>query len=220
LSLSNNFVTDISPLAGLTNLTCLNVAWNLITNYEPFLSGFSNLTNLDLGGNSISNVAFLQNLTQLVALGLEDNWISDLSPLVGLTNLDSLNLQNNLVTDIQALTNLAELSFVDVSFNLLDIGSDSSAMATIQTLQEEGVTVYYLPQVVLQPGIRLELTAGPTNVQLTVLGVPGLAYQIQTSTNLVDWAVLATVVSTNTMMFYDVGPAAGACFFRIQALNP
>ena len=352
LSLSNNFVTDISPLAGLTNLTYLNVAWNLITNYEPFLSGFSNLTSLDLGGNCISNVTFLQNLPQLLALGLENNWISDFSPLVGLTNLKYLNLQNNLLTNILALTNLTQLSRVDVSFNYLDTTSSSATTSTIQSLQGQGVTVYYLPQrapplplddpffgtanlmwqtggdarwfgqtnvalegipaaqsgaignrreswleatvtgpgalsfwwkvssqtnhdfltfsidtneqarisgevdwqqqvyalspglhallwdyskdldtssgldagwlarVAFQPPVQLVLTAGPTNLQLTVLGVPGAAYQIQTSTNLVDWAVLATGVSTNTMMVYDVGPAAGACFYRIQALNP
>jgi internalin A len=146
LSLSNNFVTDISPLAGLTNLAYLNVAWNTITNYSLFLSGFGNLTSLDLGGDGISNVTFLTNLTQLEVLGLEDNWITDLSPLVGLTNLDSLNLQNNVVTNIQALTNLEELSFVDVSSNYLDTTDGSAAMATIRTLQGEGVTVYFLPQ--------------------------------------------------------------------------
>ncbi len=346
LSLSNNFVTDISPLAGLTNLTYLNVSENFITNYEPFISGFRNLTSLDLGGNSISNLDFLTNLTQLVTLGLEGNWISNLSPLASLTNLGSLDLQDNLVTNILPLTNLARLWFVDLSFNLLDLSEDSPAMAGIQAMQGQAVTVYYLPQnellddqffgtsnlawqmggsapwfgqtnvswngvaaaesgaignnreswieatvtgpgllsfwwkvssetnsdfltfymdtneqarisgevdwqpqvysvwpgvhtllwdyskdlatscgldagwlahVVFQPGMLLELAAGPTNVKVTALGVP-VAYQIQVSTNLVDWESLA-VVTTNSVGSFDTGPATGCHFYRAMVAN-
>jgi internalin A len=220
LSLPNNFIRDISPLAGLTNLSYLALGGNSITNLQVFLSGFSSLASLDLAGNSISNLVFLQSLTQLTALGLDDNWITDLAPLGSLTNLTSLSLQYNLLTNILALTNLTQLSFVDVSFNYLDTTSGSVTASTIQSLQDQGAAVYYLPQVVLQPEIQLELAAGPGTMQLIAYGAPGARYQFQTSTNLVDWAVLATIVSTNNVMLYDVGPAAGACFYRIKALNP
>jgi Leucine-rich repeat (LRR) protein len=220
LSLSNNFIRDMSPLAGLTNLNYLALGGNSITNWEVFLSGFSSLTDLDLAGNSISNLTFLQNLTQLTFLELDDNWITDLSPLVSLTNLTSLNLQYNLLTNILALTNLMQLSLVDVSFNYLDTTSGSATTSAIQNLQNQGAVVYYLPQVEFQPEIQLELAVGPANLQLIARGVPGARYQFQTSTNLVDWAVLATIVSTNDVMFSDVDPAAGACFYRIKVLNP
>ncbi len=220
LSLSNNFIQDISSLAGLTNLNYLALGGNAITNWAVFLSGFSSLTSLDLAGSSISNLAFLQNLTQLTTLGLDDNWITDLSPLASLTNLASLSLQYNLLTNILTLTDLTQLSFVDVSFNYLGTSTGSIATSTIQSLQDQGATVYYLPQVGLQPEIQLELAVGPAGTQVIAYGVPGARYQFQTSTNLVDWAVLATVISTNAVMFYDVSPAAGACFYRIKALNP
>ena len=146
LSLAGNQTTDISPLTGLTNLSYLNLGWNMITNFDEFLSGFSSVTNLDLGGNSITNVEFLTNLTQLTTLGLEDNRITDVSPLSALTNLTSLNLQQNLLTNISPLTNLTQLQSVDVSVNLLHIRHNSAVAAVIQQLEVQGAAVSDEPQ--------------------------------------------------------------------------
>ena len=60
----NNEVTDISPLASLTNLS-----------------------RLDLTGNEISDLSPLASLTNLTKLTLTGNEISDLSPLSALTGL-------------------------------------------------------------------------------------------------------------------------------------
>lgn len=59
LSLEDNQIRDISPLASLTNLTVL-----------------------DLWGNEISDLSPLTNLTNLTELYLCDNQISDILPLV------------------------------------------------------------------------------------------------------------------------------------------
>ena len=109
LYLPDNSISDVSPLAGLTQLTALNFWDNSnISDVSP-LAGLTQLTYLYLGGNSISDVSPLAGLTQLTYLYLEDNNISDISALTGLTQLTDLDLEENplnnaaLTTDIPAI---------------------------------------------------------------------------------------------------------------------
>ena len=84
------------------------------------LRNLTNLTDLRLNGNTISDVSPLQNLTNLTILRLQDNTISDVSPLRNLTNLTDLWLQGNL------------LNFSSVNGHIL-------------ALKNRGVTVYSDP---------------------------------------------------------------------------
>jgi len=130
-------VRDLSPLVGRTNLSLvLDGSTNI--DYTT-LSSLTNVTRVWLAGNSISNVAFLQNLTNLTALGLEDNRIADFSPLTALpqltslglsrnpasnlalvaslTNLTGLRLEGSAITDASFLTNLPQLTFLSLNNN-------------------------------------------------------------------------------------------------------
>ena len=87
--------TDISALAGLTNLTRLGLAGNRnLSDLSP-LSGLTNLKWLDLRDCNISDISSLSGLTNLKWISFERNNISDFSPLDGLpeltTIIDSLN---------------------------------------------------------------------------------------------------------------------------------
>ena len=55
LDLSSNFISDITPLAGLTGLVTLNLSDNLITDITP-LYGLTNLRELYLGGNPLTDL--------------------------------------------------------------------------------------------------------------------------------------------------------------------
>ena len=86
LYLGFNNITDLTPLAGLTNLTGLDLWENNISDLTP-LAGLSSLTRLDLDDNNITDLTPLAGLTNLTLLYLDDNNITDLTPLAGLTNL-------------------------------------------------------------------------------------------------------------------------------------
>ena len=86
MSLGNNNISDVSPLAELTQLTSLNLQNNNISDLSPFAE-LTQLTSLNLQDNNISDVSPLAELTQLTSLVLQRNNISDVSPLVGLINL-------------------------------------------------------------------------------------------------------------------------------------
>ena len=112
LFVQNNLVTNLAPLAGLTNLTFLDVRWNPATNYQAVISGMTSLTDLYLGGDGLTNVAFLQNLSALRFLGMDHNAIADLSPLAGLANLVGMDVGYNALADWTqpgAFTNLSSL---------------------------------------------------------------------------------------------------------------
>ncbi|BDR55118.1 hypothetical protein KIMH_12290 [Bombiscardovia apis] len=98
-----NVITDITPMAALTNLTSFS-AYN--TNLAN-LNGIQNLTKLGtllLGGNGetekgnrISDLSFLSGLTELNFLDISNNRVGDLTPLANLTNLSGLDISKQYI---------------------------------------------------------------------------------------------------------------------------
>ncbi len=119
-SINSNSVSDLSPLAGLTNLTFLGLSDNSISDISP-VAELNNLTSLSLGNNNISDISPVAGLNNLTSLLLWDNSISDISPLV-------------------ANTGLGEEDLVFVTGNPL---SYLSLYTHIPALQSRGVTVVF-----------------------------------------------------------------------------
>ena len=109
LLLSNNRITDVTPLAALTQLTLLYLADNRITDVSP-LADLTRLTALNLSSNRITDVSPLAELTALKQLYLNSNSIADMSPLTDFTRLITLGLDNNGITDVSPLTSLTQLT--------------------------------------------------------------------------------------------------------------
>ncbi len=118
-----NRITDLSPLANLTNLTQLHIWHREVDGMPPVtnlditpLSGLINLDGLSLENNGISDISPLAGLKELQLLGLAVNTIEDLSPLTGLKKLRHLNLSANNIENfspLAELTNLEELWIED-----------------------------------------------------------------------------------------------------------
>ncbi|MGN0639325.1 MAG: leucine-rich repeat domain-containing protein [Oscillospiraceae bacterium] len=132
LHLTANHISDITPLAGLTNLAWLDLFDNQITDFTP-LSGLTNLTSLSLGSNQISDITPLAGLTNLTDLNLGGNQLSDISALSGLTNLTYLYLWNNQISDISPLARFKNLTRLDLEANQI---SDISALAGLTNMTD------------------------------------------------------------------------------------
>jgi|GEM_PF-283454 len=138
LNLSQNTISNISPLAGLTNLTDLDLSNNEVETGMFELSGISDLSplskliklkKLDLSYSHIGDITPLKGLTNLTWLNLswnqlgkkveDENWnidyIFDITPLKGLTNLTWLNLAHTNTKDISPLKGLTKLEYLDLS---------------------------------------------------------------------------------------------------------
>ena len=83
------------------------------------LSGLTQLTQLYLDNNAISDVSALVGLTQLTQLYLQNNAISEVSALAGLTQLNVLALNNNAISDVSVLSGLTQLTLLYLSNNFI-----------------------------------------------------------------------------------------------------
>ena len=132
LDLSHTAISDVSVLAGLTNLVKLHLNSTAISDVSA-LAGLTNLIRLDLSHTAISDVSALAELTHLKVLDLDNTAISDVSALAGLTHLKVLYLDNTAISDVSALaglTNLVKLSLYNAAI------SDVSALAGLTNLVE------------------------------------------------------------------------------------
>ena len=130
---NSNSISDLSPLAGLTQLTSLQLENNAISDVSP-LATLTQLDSLDLGDNAISDVSPLAILTKLTELNLSSNPISDVSSLATLTQLRSLQFYNcETISDVSGLATLTQLQMLDLSDNAI---SDVSSLTTLTKLTE------------------------------------------------------------------------------------
>ena len=130
-SVNSNTISDFSPIAGLTNLTSLDLSRCSVSDVS-FLTGLTQLTFLHLGNNDITDITPLEGLTQLRHLDLSSTSISDVSPLAGLTQLTGLYLYSTSITDISALSSLTQLTGLGISSTSI---SDISALSELTQLR-------------------------------------------------------------------------------------
>ncbi|MDE0042944.1 MAG: cohesin domain-containing protein, partial [Candidatus Poribacteria bacterium] len=115
LYLVGNGISNVSPLAGLTGLTRLELRDNHILDISP-LAGLTNLEWLNLLTNDISDISPVAGLYSLKWLSLHNNKISDISALAGLTNLTWLDVAKNEIADLSPLNGLRGNAIFLVSY--------------------------------------------------------------------------------------------------------
>ena len=173
LDLRVNLISDVSPLANLTNLAELHLDNNPPLSDVSPLSKLTNLTQLGLSFTLVSDVSPLSKLTNLTQLGLSFTLVSDVSPLSKLTNLTELYLSSNpLLSDISALSNLTNLERTDLRKNAI---TDVSPLAGLTRLK----WLYLLDNPVANPGALAMLKArGTTLIDIyvpTAMAIPDTA---------------------------------------------
>ncbi len=113
-----------------------------LESFEAFDSGIRNLTGLEyatdlkeirLGNNRISDVSPLKNLINLTWLSINGNRISDVFPLKNLTNLTYLHIGYNQIPDVAPLKDLAKLTFLELDENKI---SDVTPLKNLTNLTE------------------------------------------------------------------------------------
>ena len=162
LDLGNNSISDFSPLTGLTNLTQLFIWDNNISDLSP-VAGLTNLTWLTLSQNSISDLSSVAGLTNLRYLNLRNNSISDISSVAGLTNLTSLYLRNNNISDISAVAGLTNLTWLTLSQNSISDLSSVVGLTNLRYLQLRNNSISDISSVVGLTNLT-ELFLGENNI--------------------------------------------------------
>ena len=119
LDLISDRISDLRPLSALTNLKVLNLSWNSITSLTELegLASLTNLTELDLHNNQVSDLQPLSGLSNLEYLYAFDNQITNLAGLENLKNLKTLYVAGNQISDLRPLSKLANLESLSISRN-------------------------------------------------------------------------------------------------------
>ncbi|CAL6074250.1 leucine-rich_repeat domain-containing protein [Hexamita inflata] len=109
-------IRSLDGLQKMTQLTELTLSLNQISNTEVIAS-LVNLTSLDMSQNNLEDISPIAKLKQLKVLDLSQNLITSIKPLQGLDRLEILTLVQSNLTDISSLSGLAQLTELDVSQN-------------------------------------------------------------------------------------------------------
>lgn len=106
-------IVDLTGLEYASNLWDLYLRRNEISDLSP-VALLSSLRRLHLYDNNISDISPISGLTGLTELSLGANNISDISPIAGCTSLTYLDLYRNPLTDISLIAAFTHLRFLQL----------------------------------------------------------------------------------------------------------
>ena len=136
LDLTSRQLSNIPVLAGLP-LTELNLHGNALADLAP-LSTLPGLRVLDLSGNRVTELWPLAGLTALERLDLSGNRIVDVSPLAELARLEVLLLDGNAVAQVLPLSTLTGLVHLGLSGNRIEDVELLSELGALRRLDLSG----------------------------------------------------------------------------------
>lgn len=113
-------ITSVEPLRNLTQLTHLDLAGQSISELEP-LAGLVNLTYLDLSRNDADWIAPLENLTAMKTLLLAHNRVWSIVPVEGMADLEVLDVTNGRVTSARPIVFLNNLRVFRASGQFIEV---------------------------------------------------------------------------------------------------
>ena len=211
---NSNSISDLSPLAGLYQLTSLDLDNNSISDISP-LAGLTNLTRLYLSDNSITDISPLAGLYQLTTLWIHSNSITDLSPLGGLTNLTWLDLRSNSITDISPLAGLYQLTSLWLNRNsITDISPLAGLNRLIHLLLDNNSITDISPLAGLYQLTALRIHSNSITDISPLAGLNRLTYLLLDNNSITDISPLArlyqlTDLALDNNSISDISPLAG-----------
>ncbi len=159
LYINSKQISDISPIANLTNLETITFQFGQIQDIGP-IANLQNLKNLNLSVNPVQDYTPIASLTNLESLTLEEmvNGIYSLDFVSGLTNLQHLLLWNSGLKSIEPIRNLDRLSYLRLSSNSIQDVSPISGK-------------HYLENLFLQDNMLTDISALQDLPRLTALSL-------------------------------------------------
>ncbi len=107
ISVSNNYIEDITPLCTLEKLSSIQLDHNRIKDISCLANKFNNNNlYLDISGNT--GITGYENFTELRGLIADNIGLTSLSSFNNLRNLETLSVQDNSITNLSGLTGSEE----------------------------------------------------------------------------------------------------------------
>lgn len=133
LCIEDSAISDLTHFDLLTQIKELDLDGNHLTEISP-LKNLKGLTKLCLSNNSIFDISPLQELTALQYLEIANNHIRQIASLAALTNLIELGLSLNQIRAITPLKKLRKLKELDLGGNKIKTITALSCLNNLKTL--------------------------------------------------------------------------------------
>ena len=199
---SNVYQGSLEYLSSLTALDTLILSGNLITDISP-LANLSNLRRLDLGSrgvllglvkNQVADITVLKDLDKLEEVLIADNLVKDLTPLVNLPQLKTLDLTRNPIGDSTVIAQLTGLT--DLVFNYAT-AIDHMHLAPLVNLRRLKMQ-------------RAEMTDVSFMAAMTQLTTLDLSYNALSDISPLAGLIKLTSANFNSNQLVDISALAGA----------
>ena len=223
LVLSENQISDISPIAGLIGLHELFLTIPLVSDISS-LKTLKSLARLGLYNTPVSDISPLEDLRSLTHLTLTNTLVSDisalkdlknlthlwlygspinLSPIAGLINLEYLAFEGNKVSDLSPIGGLSNLKYIRTWGNPV---SDLSPLVRLTTLE------------------RLDICGADLSDLTPLASLTGLKELYLRSNGISDISPLAALTGLNRLNLSeneisDISPLAGLTNLKWLAIN-
>lgn len=173
LDLSPEAPLEMAQLGEITELR-LGTQTGIIVSDLSGLEYLSNLSILDISGQSVNNLSMLAELPELISLNLGNCQIMDVGVLEQLpASLENLDLRNTGLTSVAFADRLTHLRYLNISGNQITDLSPLSQLTQLSNLEASGNPVEdwtVVSQVATVSGVPAESTAPtptPTAAQST-----------------------------------------------------
>ena len=144
LDLSNCGLTGSFDVSGFTNLGCLYISRNELTEIKG-LDKLTKLTRLDIDGNKLTQIPTLEYMTQLQDLYIGENELVEIPGLDKLINLEYISASGNKFKTLPDLSALTKLKYLYVSNNELESLPDMQGLTSLTDLLLNGNMLTTLP---------------------------------------------------------------------------
>lgn len=144
LDLSNCGLTGSFDVSGYTNLGNLYISRNELTEIKG-LDKLTKLTRLDIDGNKLTQIPTLEYMTQLQDLYIGDNELVEIPGLDKLINLEYISASGNKFKTLPDLSALTKLKYLYVSNNELESLPDMQGLTSLTDLLLDGNMLTTLP---------------------------------------------------------------------------
>ena len=215
LSGSDKGITNISGIEYCTNLENLYLEKNSISEISA-LSSLIKLKILKLYNNfAIINISVLENLIDLEQLFLTGNLITDLTPISGLNNLTVLLIGGNPLDDISIVSNLTQLQALYLGNSHIGNISALSNLTNLKTLDLNDTQITDLtPLTGLINLERLWVSSNNLSDIYTLASLTNLKFLHIANTNTISISDLTGLVNLTSLYIFnnqivDISPLSG-----------
>ncbi len=111
LNLSDNYITDLSCLAGLTKMESLHFTNNNVSDIS-FMKDMNELREISAENTGVSDISVLKGKTKLESVFFGDSYVTDITPIADSRGLKYVGFNEADIPDIDALTGMTELETI------------------------------------------------------------------------------------------------------------